>query len=79
MKALISIILAITLTGCVTASYQNRETGEKFKLTTMMKKAEGVQAEKEGFTLSLNKTDSQVAEMLELVRALQLIAPVPVK
>ena len=77
MKALSVILLLFTLTGCVTASYTSN--GETFRLTTFGKSAEGVSAERGDFTLSLNKTESQVKELLELAKLFGLLAPVPVK
>ena len=76
MKIFTALVLTVLLSGCVTASYKSDK--ESFRLSTVGKSAEGVNVEREGFKMSLNKTESQIGEMIQLLRILQMAAPFPV-
>ena len=70
---IILIILLMTLTSCVTATYKKDGDTEKFKITSFFKSVDGLQVEKgQGkFSLEIDSTASNgnaVSDLLEIMR-----------
>ena len=78
MKALIIILLAISLSGCITATYQHSADSETFELTSFMKSVDGLDVRRQDFQLKADKTHSvDPSEMLlNMMKAMSLMTPI---
>ena len=80
MKTLLIILLAVALSGCVTAQYNADATSENFKMTSFFKSVDGLYTEKGNgqFSMKIDKTHTQdpMGNMLKIMEMMYGIKPV---